>query len=188
MRDHSGRSLFERLSLRRQDIGLVGIFILQIACVGFLVVEGVADIFEVEHEQAETLETPFVIALILGLGVTSLELKRILDRQRRMNAQLKVASGAFSDLLHEHFTKWGLTPSESDVAIMAIKGLSIADIARLRETKEGTIKAQCNAIYRKAGVTGRLQLLSFFIEELMSESLLGMRHARDGAGAKADVG
>ena len=65
-----------------------------------------------------------------------------------------------------------LTPSERDVAMLSIKGLSIADMAGLRETKEGTIKAQCNAVYRKAGVTGRPQLLSLFIEELMAESLV----------------
>ena len=32
---------------------------------------------------------------------------------------------------------------------------------------EGTVKAQTNAIYRKAGVSGRSQLLSLFIEDLM---------------------
>jgi len=38
----------------------------------------------------------------------------------------------------------------------------------LRSTSEGTVKAQTNAIYRKAGVTGRPQLLSLFIEDLMA--------------------
>jgi hypothetical protein len=32
------------------------------------------------------------------------------------------------------------------------------------------VKAQTNAIYRKAGVTGRSQLLSLFIDDLMSDS------------------
>ncbi|NNF80954.1 MAG: hypothetical protein HKN05_23270 [Rhizobiales bacterium] len=43
-------------------------------------------------------------------------------------------------------------------------GLSLAEIADIRNTKQGTIKTQCNAIYQKAGVTGRPQLLSLFIE------------------------
>ena len=34
-------------------------------------------------------------------------------------------------------------------------------------TKDGTIKAQLNAIYFKAGVTGRPQLISFFIYEMV---------------------
>jgi DNA-binding CsgD family transcriptional regulator len=56
--------------------------------------------------------------------------------------------------------------------MLAIKGLSIAEIAAMRQTREGTVKAQCNAIYGKAGVSGRQQLLSLFIEELMGEALV----------------
>jgi DNA-binding CsgD family transcriptional regulator len=74
--------------------------------------------------------------------------------------------------LGEHFDTWALTPSERDVALLAIKGLSISEIAEVRTTKEGTIKAQCNAIYSKAGVSGRQQLLSLFIEELMADGLV----------------
>jgi hypothetical protein len=55
------------------------------------------------------------------------------------------------------------------VALFAIKGLTTAEIAALRGTSEGTVKAQTNAIYRKAGVTGRPQLLSLFIDELIGE-------------------
>ena len=73
------------------------------------------------------------------------------------------------DLLQERFAEWALTPSEKDVALFAIKGLSTAEIAALRSTSEGTVKAQTNAIYRKAGVTGRPQLLSLFIDDLMRD-------------------
>jgi DNA-binding CsgD family transcriptional regulator len=82
------------------------------------------------------------------------------ERLRRM-------SGVFLDLLHERFDQWGLTPAEADVAMFAIKGLSLQEIAVMRKTSEGTVKAQTNAIYRKAGVTGRPQLLSVIIEELI---------------------
>lgn len=73
------------------------------------------------------------------------------------------------DLLAERFAEWGLTRAERDVALFAIKGLSTAEIAGLRQTSEGTVKAQTAAIYRKAGVTGRPQLLSLFIEDLMRD-------------------
>jgi DNA-binding NarL/FixJ family response regulator len=39
----------------------------------------------------------------------------------------------------------------------------------LRQTSEGTVKAQTNAIYRKAEVSGRSQLLSLFIDDLMRD-------------------
>ena len=73
------------------------------------------------------------------------------------------------DLLAASFEDWGLTPAEKDVALFAIKGLSTPEIATLRCTSEGTVKAQTNAIYRKAGVSGRAQLLSLFIEDLMRD-------------------
>jgi DNA-binding CsgD family transcriptional regulator len=65
------------------------------------------------------------------------------------------------------FDEWALTRAERDVAVFAIKGLTVQEIARLRETSEGTVKAQTAAIYRKAGVSGRPQLLSLFIEDMM---------------------
>jgi DNA-binding CsgD family transcriptional regulator len=90
------------------------------------------------------------------------------------------------DIMAERFDEWGLTPAERDVALFAIKGLSIADIAQLRSTSEGTVKAQTAAIYRKAGVSGRSQLLSLFIEDLMDGGVSG-KAAPDGApqGAQA---
>ena len=41
------------------------------------------------------------------------------------------------------------------------------EIAQLRNTSEGTVKSQTAQIYRKAEVTGRPQLLSLFIEDLL---------------------
>ena len=89
--------------------------------------------------------------------------------RNRAEVRLRRASGAFADLLQERFNEWGLTPSEKDVALFSIKGMSTSEIAGLRSTSEGTVKAQTNAIYRKAGVSGRSQLLSLFIEDLMRD-------------------
>ena len=62
----------------------------------------------------------------------------------------------------------GLTPAESDVALFAIKGMSTKEIAGMRDSSDGTVKAQTNAIYRKAGVGSRTQLLSLFIDDFMN--------------------
>jgi DNA-binding NarL/FixJ family response regulator len=61
--------------------------------------------------------------------------------------------------------------------------MSTAEIAGLRATSEGTIKAQTNAIYRKAGVTGRPQLLSLFIEDLMRDEAGTLRLPLDQSAA-----
>lgn len=112
-----------------------------------------------------------VVGLILGMAVSVTLLLRSIRRQRAAEESLRLASGAFMDVLYERFDDWELTPAERDVALFSIKGLSTSDIAAMRNTSEGTVKAQTNAIYRKAGVSGRPQLLSLFIDELMVEPL-----------------
>ncbi len=117
------------------------------------------------------LELLAVVALVLSIVVTAVEMRRVLGRQRVLENQIRAASGAFAEIIEEYFREWALTPSEREVALLAIKGFAIADIARLRETRPGTVKAQLNAVYTKAGVSGRQQLLSLFIEELMGDGL-----------------
>ena len=115
----------------------------------------------------ELIEIGAAVGLLLGVGMGAYALRQAHQRAGAAERRLRAASAAFSDLLEEKFTSWGLTEAERDVALFAIKGLSSADIAALRGTSEGTVKAQTNAIYRKADVTGRPQLLSLFIEDLM---------------------
>lgn len=115
----------------------------------------------------ELMEIGAAVGLTLGVVLGALLLRAALKRTRKVEAVLRVASGAFMELVDERFDEWGLTPAEKDVALFALKGFSLADIARLRDTSPGTVKAQTNAIYRKAGVSGRPQLLSVFVEDLM---------------------
>jgi DNA-binding CsgD family transcriptional regulator len=118
----------------------------------------------------EFIEIGAAIGLITGVILGSLVLRRALTRNALVEDQLRLASGAFMEVLEERFIAWELTPAERDVALFAIKGMTTQEIAGLRGVSEGTIKAQTNAIYRKAGVTGRPQLLSLFIDELMAAS------------------
>ncbi len=115
----------------------------------------------------ELLEMGAGLGLFLGMILGLLLVLRAIRDLRRAEARLERASAAFVDLLNARFDQWALTAAERDVALFAIKGLSVQEMARLRETSEGTIKAQTAAIYRKANVTGRPQLLSLFIEDLM---------------------
>jgi DNA-binding CsgD family transcriptional regulator len=156
---------------------LMIVLALQVSCILFLASEAGFELFGLEFEDLlgirDWFEILVVAALTLGAVFIGLEVRAMLRRQKVMEHQLMAASGAFNDLLEQHFTDWGLTASERDVALMAIKGLSIAEIAELRQTAPGTVKAQCNKIYTKAGVSGRPQLLSLFIEELMAGPLSG---------------
>lgn len=151
---------------------VLAVFLVQAICAVFFVSDIVMSIFDVRAapiswQSKELLEIGAALGLILGVCLGAVALRRTLRKTRQVEAKLRAASGAFMDMLEENFADWGLTPAERDVALFAIKGLSTSEIAVMRSTSEGTIKAQTNAIYRKAGVSGRPQLLSLFIDDLM---------------------
>ena len=145
--------------------------LLQLVCGGFLFWDILASVTGVQYTPVswallELIEIGAVMGLLVGVVVSASLVRHALKRQADAESRLRRASGAFMEVIEERFTEWGLTPAERDVALFSIKGLSTAEIAAVRETSEGTVKAQTNAIYRKAGVTGRAQLLSLFIEDL----------------------
>lgn len=118
----------------------------------------------------EMMEIGAAVALVIGLLTSSVLLMQSQIRLGRAEAQLRRASAAFMELLEDSFAEWGLTPAERDVAFFVLKGFSTQEIAGFRNTSEGTVKAQTNAIYRKAGVSGRGQLMSLFIDDLIADS------------------
>lgn len=157
--------------------GLVLVFLVQLLCAMFFISDLVLSmlglvVLPMSWGLHEGLEIAAVFSLLIGLWMAMLALNRLQRDHRAASERLRRASGAFMTLLAERFDDWGLTPAERDVALFAIKGLSTAEIASMRTTSEGTVKAQTNAIYRKAGVNGRGQLLSLFIEDLMAEAHL----------------
>ena len=117
----------------------------------------------------ELIEIGAAVGLLIGVVLGALALRSARARSEKAEEALRRAQSAFRDILDERFSDWELTPAERDVALFAIKGFSTQDIAGLRGVSDGTIKAQTNAIYRKAGVSGRPQLLSLFIDELIED-------------------
>lgn len=153
---------------------LFAVFAVQVACAVFFFLQtfsALLGVAPVSWQFRELIEIGAALGLLIGATLGALALRRSMRRTRQVEGQLRAASGAFMELLSERFVEWGLTPAEKDVALFSIKGMSTAEIAALRETSEGTVKAQTNAIYRKAGVTGRPQLLSLFIEDLIEGPL-----------------
>ncbi len=65
------------------------------------------------------------------------------------------------------FADWKLTPAESAVAALILKGFSLAEIADFRGTSERTIRDQAASIYRKAKVKNRIELTAYFVEDLL---------------------
>ncbi|MFO6464087.1 helix-turn-helix transcriptional regulator [Jannaschia sp. KMU-145] len=117
----------------------------------------------------ELIEIGAALGLLLGSVLGALAIRQSDRRRREAERRLHAASSAFMDLVEERFDAWGLTPAERDVALFSLKGQGLGDIARLRGTSEGTIKAQSAAVYRKAGVSSRTQLLGLFVEDMMED-------------------
>ena len=111
----------------------------------------------------EFLIVGFLLLAILLVGIEAYRLKKQNDTLEEKAAR---ASGAFQELLNGYFDSWDFSPAERDVARPILKGCSIAEIADIRGAKEGTVKAQTNAIYKKSGYANKTQLLSAFIEDL----------------------
>ena len=165
---------WRRGSRRAVALGLS--FVIVAVCEAFLLTDVLADIFYINISTTwvdhSTVEFAAVMALGPALAVIGLELRRLIVAQRSYRTTLKAASGELLAVLEAQFEEWTLTPSEREVALLLIKGLAVQEIADIRKSQPGTVKSQSNAVYRKAGVTGRSELVAFFVEDLLAGDVL----------------
>ena len=75
-------------------------------------------------------------------------------RTRRIAATLTEEPGK-ENLVESHGRVWGLTPSETEVALLVVKGFSNAEIAGMRNCALPTVKSQLTSIYHKSGLQSR---------------------------------
>lgn len=146
---------------------------LSTVCTVFFAIDVFGDMVlgrEFPNEQTHNLLELFVVILsLLSFIFHVRELTKFFTQHQKMNDQIRVASGEFSLVIHALFDEWRLTPAEKDVAIFLIKGLSFAEIAEARNAKEGTVKSQSNAIYKKANVKSSRELLALLFDELLTD-------------------
>lgn len=117
------------------------------------------------------LEAVLIAGLALGTILVLAEVYRADRRLQRQGRALAVASGALARVIDAQFSAWGLTQAEREVAMLALKGLDNAEIARIRGAAPGTVRAQMTHIYHKAGVSGRAQFAAWFVEDLLQDGL-----------------
>lgn len=152
---------------RRIVAGLALLITLQVICAAYFLYDILHDLADLGDVVALWMEIAAVGLLVASVIIEGVVLSTLMRRQLHLEKGLSVAAGALSELMNTYFSAWGLTASEQDVATFAIKGYSIAEIANLRGSSEGTIKTHLNAIYRKADVPGRAQLVSVLVEDLL---------------------
>lgn len=108
-----------------------------------------------------------LVGLCVGMYFIARSYRLAARNTRYLAKQLDAAKGAFQSGIDGYFEQWGLSEAEKDIALLTIKGMTISEIAEIRNTKQSTIKTQSSAIYKKAGVSSRAQLVSLLIEELL---------------------
>ncbi|SLN50177.1 Bacterial regulatory proteins, luxR family [Roseivivax jejudonensis] len=160
----------------KRQVAFVALLLLQATCSLFFLWDFLPSLLGIRRDPIpwtlwELAEVGAALGLTLGVAMTAAMLRQSVLAAKRAEDSVRIASGDFMKVVHDRFDAWRLTPAERDVALFSIKGLSVAEIASLRQTSEGTVKAQTNAIYRKAGVSGRSQLLSTFIEDLIEPQM-----------------
>lgn len=159
-----------------KSVSLIILILLQAICAVFFVSDILATVIglrasPISWQTRELLEVGAAIGLTLGVVLGWIAFRRSMQRTQQAEESLRVVRGAFHEHLERKFRQWALTPAEREVALFSLKGCSIEEIASLRNTSPGTVKAQSNAIYRKAEVSNRAQLLSLFIDDLLDGSL-----------------
>lgn len=101
-----------------------------------------------------------------------LEINLNKDQIAKLQRELGRVKEGISDAIDTQFIQWSLTPAEVENALLIMKGLSIKEISSVREVAESTVKQQCTAIYRKSGLKGRQELVSYFIEDFLTKPIL----------------
>ncbi len=123
------------------------------------------------------------VALIVAVGVGALQVRRLIDQARQDDLAVALSRQAVAELIERNFTEWHLTAAEADVALFAIKGADVTEIANLRGAAPGTVRAQLTRVYAKAGVGSQSALIALFLDDLIDPAMLTTRKAPADAAA-----
>ena len=94
-------------------------------------------------------------------------LDRAVAREDHWRVIASLQAKGLSEAIATQFAAWGLTESESDIAMLMLKGLSHKEVGALRNSSAATVRQQAAAVYGKSGLTGRAELAAFFLEDLL---------------------
>lgn len=162
----------------------------RIVIAAFLVVIGGFMFFDILDDWYEGIALYHIVpeALIGGLGVVSaifLFLRFTQSRHRalrraheeviqakKLAAEWQSRASTFrqglSEAIGRQLKEWRLSDTEQEICFLLLKGFSLQEIADLRNTSERTVRQQASVIYKKSGLSGRIQLAAFFLEDFLS--------------------
>ncbi len=142
------------------------------------IIEDLADGYHLRH-----LGLDIGIAVFSFLAVIILFRQLLLSKQKisllekerlilsQLAEELKMRSQTFleglSVVIDQSFEVWNLTPSEREIGLFLLKGLSVEEISEIRGSSEKTIRNQTNSIYKKSNLKGRQEFQAYFLEDLL---------------------
>lgn len=163
-------------------------FIIAVPALAFAVVCGVDIMLETGTWDPveiglDIAETAILVTLIIAVAWSVQQISGINEDQKAIQDYFvrRTARGeewrtsraeeiaAMSDAITREFKAWGLTAAEIDVAGLLLKGMSMKEIALARETAEATIRQQAQSMYRKSGLSGRVELSAYFLDSLLGD-------------------
>ena len=95
------------------------------------------------------------------------QLSKVRKQLESSNIRLRQGKKDYVKVIKWQFKEWGLTRSEQEIAMALLKGLSIKEIARQRDTQEKTVRKQASSIYDKSNLSGRHEFAAWFFEDLL---------------------
>jgi DNA-binding CsgD family transcriptional regulator len=141
--------------LERKATGITILVALQALVCAFFLVDLVGDIAADGIGLHLVVESMAAIALLIAAA-------------GRDETAVAAGQGAMANLIRLRFEERQLTAAEADVALFALKGCDISEIAGSRGSAAGTVRAQIARVYSKAGVASQSGLIALYLEELIA--------------------
>ena len=148
------------------------IVVLQLLATIFFLLDFVGDLTAHGLVPHLVAEGGAALALFAGVLFGAAQIRWLVLRTRQDEAAVATSRGALAELMRLRFAAWRLTAAEADVALFAIKGCDIAEIAALRGAATGTVRAQLARVYAKSGVKSQAGLMALFLDELVDPKSL----------------
>ncbi len=126
-----------------------------------------------------------ILSLRRKLGNAVQDREKLRSEAESWKQNVSQLAQGLSNMIDQQFDIWSLTPAEKEVSLLLLKGISIKEIAQIRQVSDRTVKQQNLAIYKKSKLTGRAELSAFFLEDLLLSPLKPSANSRSQAQTKA---
>ncbi len=106
-------------------------------------------------------------ALRKEVQTTQYELEELKEQSIQWKTENQNLIQGLSLAIDRQMQDWGFTPSEKEVALLLLKGLSFKEIGTIRDSTEKTVRHHAQKIYEKSKLAGRAELSAFFLEDIL---------------------